>query len=717
MNLSFDIVRGSIGKPHQIQQFLDEMNDYLTGSEDNGTLYLGYPLSANSDTKVTIDAMLVSENHGIVAFIFENKGLTLEELKDEQDSLYYHLDFYLKKYTSLRKGRDTVVKPVVVTVTIDDDKKEACADGYYFSRSNELIQLINKLQDFNSDFYKPLCEALQKVTNIRPKKKRTNVVGNSSKGWIIREIEKGIANLDEWQKKAALEVPEGPQRIRGLAGTGKTIVLALKAAYLHTQHPEWNILVTFYTRSLMQQYNDLIEKFVHDFSGEDPDWEHLQIMHSWGSQSEEGVYYRLARIYNAPIHSFSSAVGKYGRKIPFKGMCDELLRFSNQEALYEPFYDVVMIDEAQDLPSSFFHLLFKNVKHPKRIIWAYDELQNLSSVEMPSIKEMFGVDDQGNSVINIDNVEDEPQRDIILPICYRNPPWILTMAHALGFGLYNKVRSLPFQTFDNPSMWKDIGYSVISGSLDYGMSVTIERNKNANPEYFERLLSKEDSIIAKGFETKEQQYSWVAHEIAKNISQDQLDPDDILVIFPNAYTSKTEYSDFAFYLSSCGVDSFLAGVNSSQDLFRIQGKVTCSGIYRAKGNEAPMVYIINSEYCYSSFEPVHQRNILFTAITRSRAWVRICGVGQTFLDLENEISVCIKNDYRLTFKCPTQTEAKQIRNLNRERTEEERADAARAKIKIQELLDMIEQKRLDTDMVPELETLMNVLKKGKQTDE
>ena len=82
---------------------------------------------------------------------------------------------------------------------------------------------------------------------MKPKKKRKNVTKTNSKGAIIKQIEKEIANLDEWQKKAAFEIPEGPQRIRGLAGSGKTVVLALKAAYLHSQHPEWTIAITFYT--------------------------------------------------------------------------------------------------------------------------------------------------------------------------------------------------------------------------------------------------------------------------------------------------------------------------------------------------------------------------------------------------------------------------------------------------------------------------------------
>lgn len=71
-------------------------------------------------------------------------------------------------------------------------------------------------------------------------------------------------------EKAALEIVDGPQRIRGLAGSGKTIVLALKAAYLHSQFPEWDIVVTYYTRALWQQYRDLITKFVFEFSRDEP---------------------------------------------------------------------------------------------------------------------------------------------------------------------------------------------------------------------------------------------------------------------------------------------------------------------------------------------------------------------------------------------------------------------------------------------------------------
>ena len=51
-----------------------------------------------------------------------------------------------------------------------------------------------------------------------------------SLGKAIIELEKQITLLDPEQHKAAVQIAPGPQRIRGLAGTGKTVVLAKKSA-------------------------------------------------------------------------------------------------------------------------------------------------------------------------------------------------------------------------------------------------------------------------------------------------------------------------------------------------------------------------------------------------------------------------------------------------------------------------------------------------------
>lgn len=168
--MGFDIVRGFIAKPQQTQVLVDAISRYFDNSEDDGTLYLGYPLTASSDNKVTIDALLLSKAHGLVAFTFENHGASIDQLKDEQDALYYHLDFYLKKYHSLRQGRKTIVTPIVITIVIDNEKTEMSSAEYHFSTAEKISETMSTLDIFPQEYYKVLCEALQKVTNIRPQK-------------------------------------------------------------------------------------------------------------------------------------------------------------------------------------------------------------------------------------------------------------------------------------------------------------------------------------------------------------------------------------------------------------------------------------------------------------------------------------------------------------------------------------------------------------------
>ena len=67
--------------------------------------------------------------------------------------------------------------------------------------------------------------------------------------------------LDEEQRKVSMQIPSGPQRIRGLAGTGKTVILALKAALTHKEDDKLRILSVFNTQSMYNQIQDLITKY------------------------------------------------------------------------------------------------------------------------------------------------------------------------------------------------------------------------------------------------------------------------------------------------------------------------------------------------------------------------------------------------------------------------------------------------------------------------
>lgn len=59
------------------------------------------------------------------------------------------------------------------------------------------------------------------------------------------------------------------------------------------------------------------------------------------------------------------------------------------------------MDEAQDFPPSFYQLVYKLSKKPKRIIWAYDELQSLEGKDIPDTGKLFGYSKDGNKIIDL----------------------------------------------------------------------------------------------------------------------------------------------------------------------------------------------------------------------------------------------------------------------------------------------------------------------------
>lgn len=710
--MNFDIVRGNITKVPQTESLIKSLSDYFNKSKDSGTLYLGYPLSANSESKITIDALLVSKNCGLISFIIPEDRTDYNLIKDEQDNLYYQLDRNFKNYPSLRQGRELAFESLVFTIFPDNNFK-TINKSYILVSVDDISKYLKNNEKFTPEIFQRLNESLQRVSNIKPKKVRNNIKNELSMGSKIKKIEKEIANLDQWQKKAAMELPEGPQRIRGLAGSGKTIVLALKAAYLHSQFPDWVIAITFYTRSLSQQIKQLIRQFHFEITGSDPEWDNLHVIHAWGTTSENGIYSIVARSLNVTPLNYTNAKIKYGRINCFKEICNDLVPYLKSN--YIPTYDAILIDEAQDMPSSFFKLVYNLTKTPKRITWAYDELQNLSEMAMPPMSEMFGTDEEGNPNIILKNKKNQAQQDIILPICYRNPPWTLSLAHSLGFGLYRQKGLV--QMFDDLTLWEDIGYQRIGGTLQSGKNVILKRKKESTPKYFGELLKHEEAIVTKKFTNRIKQYKWVAEQILIDITTNELDPDDILVIFPDTYSSKQEFIEFREYLSRHNIYSFLAGVDADKDIFRIRNYVTCSNIYRAKGNEAPMVYIINTEFCVDGYELIKLRNTLFTALTRTRGWVRICGIGESMDLIIKEIDDCRDKDYKLNFKLPTKKELEKVRRINRERTQEEVKKQSNAQAYVKKLIEGIEKGDLDPELMPEIEALINLYKKSKTTDE
>jgi superfamily I DNA and RNA helicase len=284
----------------------------------------------------------------------------LEELRERQNQIYASLYNKLNTHRDLRRGRSLGVDIIVISCqpmlndVIEEDDMIVCPP-------NALPRLMGAFKGLDEPLLRPLNAAIQRVSTLRPPKKRENVVKPDSRGAILKSIEKEIANLDQWQNRGAIEYANGPQRIRGLAGSGKTVVLALKAAYLHSRHPEWKIAVTFQSRSLYQQFRDLIRRFTYDQIEDEPDWSNLLVMHGWGSIRDIGVYSTICSNYGVTPQDWRTADSKYGSRA-FEGICTELNNVIKSQGAKKVF-DAILIDEAQIFRPHFTELYTMLFQH------------------------------------------------------------------------------------------------------------------------------------------------------------------------------------------------------------------------------------------------------------------------------------------------------------------------------------------------------------------
>lgn len=490
----------------------------------------------------------------------------------------------------------------------------------------------------------------------------------------------------------------GPQRIRGLAGSGKTIVLALKAAFLHAREPSWRIALTFQTRSLYEQFRRLVRQFCFEFSKEEPDWDKLTIIHAWGSSSSIGVYSEMASAMGRTAVDFTNAKARFGAGGAFSGICKELLTSVKEHNSVPQLYDAILIDEAQDLPPAFFELVFLFTKDPKRIIYAYDEMQNLSDFTMMKAEELFGKKKNNRPNVQLRNEAGKPKQDIILPVCYRNSPWALSIAHGMGFGTARPEGLV--QMFDEPTLWQEIGYEIEAGQLEKGREISLRRSQQATPRYFRELLNPNDAVKFASFANPQDEFDWVAECIATNLKGDELEYDDILIVIPEALTIRATAPQVMRALRKRDIQAHLVGVTTSRDAVFSNNSIAITSIYRAKGNEAPMVYVVGAEYCFGGFNLARKRNILFTAITRSRAWVRISGIGAQMQSLIREYEKIRDDSFSLSFQYPTAQQLERMRTVHRDRSSDEIHEIEQDLEGLTRLLQRVDTGQISVDALP-----------------
>lgn len=677
--MSVDIVRGTSQKPVTSDALVELVTKQSAWS---GRLFIGYPIFSTSEGLQMIDSLLVSADMGVVVFDLI-EGHETGDYGARQDDVANKLEARLKVHQELMERRDLMVPIHTISFAPALSNPDThCIDDYPLANASSLVQALNRFtwscpigQDMR-DMCEKVLSAIEHISTVRKSGSRRNVTEEDTRGAKLEKLEKSIATLDTLQSQTVMETVEGVQRIRGLAGSGKTIVLALKAANLHAHHPDWRIAVTFNSRSLKDHFRRLINNFFIEQTGEEPDWDKLRIVNAWGSwrgKDREGIYREFCGLHGMAFLDFGKARSRFGPGREFEGACEYALSYARE---LEPVYDAIFVDEAQDLPPVFLRLCFKLLKDPGRLVYAYDELQSLRGSSLPSPEEIFGKNKDGSPKVRFDDTgHPAPQRDIMLSKCYRNSKPVLATAFALGFGIYRKpphgTETGLVQMFDRAHIWEDIGYRVRAGALRDGSAVTLDRTEDTSPGFLEDHSNPDDLVRFITFRNGDEQTDWLTEAIAENLSKDELRHDDIMVINPDPISTRLNVEPVRSRLKELGIRSHLAGVDTDPNTFFRPGKasVTLTGIHRAKGNEAGMVYIINAQDCHSAVRNLASIRIgLFTAITRSKAWVRVLGFGEYMAMLKAEYEKLKARRFELRFTYPTSEQREQLRLIHKDVT-------------------------------------------------
>ena len=726
-------------------------------NQDDGLCYFRYPIFSADRSRREPDFLILHRAWGM--YVIECKGCGIENIERIDGPLWIMKDWHsplenpytqaedqmfpvLTKFmgeSELRQGRQCVVQghifvalPFITRTEWKErhlDEALSSPNTIIFADDLEADALRTCLQHIPAEETQtPIPERqwhlAMSILNgspvlrreIRPPVRKTN-----SKAALLRQVEQQMQALDREQHKVAIQIANGPQRIRGLAGSGKTVVMCMKAAEMHLRHPDWDIVYTFYTRSLHAQIKNLITRFYRywntDSEKPDPNWKKLHILHGWGGKEALGLYSMIAKKMWKEPRTYREAQNVFFHNEQSEllgGCCNELLTSADE---IPSLFDAILIDEAQDFHFDFYKLCYGVLREPKRLVWAYDEVQSLESLSIPTTIDIFGTLADGSPLVDLEGTypDGEIEKDLILYRCYRNPRPILVTAHIFGMGLLRSQGTVQF--IPTNGGWEDIGYEVVSGKFIPGNKVTVRRPEANSPHLLEKIAGYKDLVQYYKFEDRSQEIEWIAGQIQSNIQDDELKPEEIAVISLDWKHMKRDFITLEQRLKHFRIQSLITSDTLDKGIFYEKGKVTLTGIFKAKGNEASVVYVMGFDQVDNNSKMIVQdRNQAFTAMTRARGWCILTGVGEKARILFKEIENILSCDpEKITFIVPSPEKIQ--RNLNNLEYEKRRNRIKKAKLlstQLMQVLTELDEPNLLNEIIESIENLRGSEGEGRE---
>jgi hypothetical protein len=165
--------------------------------------------------------------------------------------------------------------------------------------------------------------------------------------------------MDREQECLAKSLGDGHRLVRGVAGSGKTIVLMCRARHLRQLHPDWHILVLCFNRVLADHLSRTI--------GTD---DYLQILtfHAWC-----GRELRRAKVPVPPTPERGPAWQAYWDQVPRL-----LLDAYAAGRAHTGTYQAILVDEGQDFANDWYRVILKALDPASNSLFiALDSSQNI----------------------------------------------------------------------------------------------------------------------------------------------------------------------------------------------------------------------------------------------------------------------------------------------------------------------------------------------------
>lgn len=434
-------------------------------------------------------------------------------------------------------------------------------------------------------------------------------VEENSLGNEIDEIVALDKYLSKEQKEfSRLSIGEYPRVVRGVAGSGKSIVLAnLVARFLHRRLASLDdgqlletgvkVAVVCYNQSLVSFLKNKIRTAYREQTlNEDIPATVLVVTHlndlMW-TICQHGWPIDYVRV--ADLDDNAKRAGRYR---------DQIKDFARtQTELYDSLaFDIIFVDEGQDFDPEEYRLLLdliRPAKHggEKPLIVFYDDAQNLYGRLRPVWQDL------GMNVA-------VGGRSRIMRECFRNTRQIVELAFNVLLG-----SQAPPPMRVQTRTYADVAFLKNEGLLE-------EVGDHFKINFTEREYRRPEVRV---FRNRQDEIVGVASEIERLVAIEQVRTEDILVLFyrPTVFDPKSLENAIRSRIPSV---QFLEPFGKSEDKKRYifeEGHLTISTVYGVKGYDAPIVFLVGADGFPTDKEG---RAAFYVAATRAKLLLYISGV-------------------------------------------------------------------------------------------